>query len=94
MPYRFIRPTAVRNIILILVAVFSFQETVAQSTDQNYPVSASVFAAAPPNQNLSAYFSSSQALSVNLLLKDLTKTSIHVYLNMISIFRIKKSNRL
>ncbi|WP_221391414.1 hypothetical protein [Dyadobacter sp. NIV53] len=33
-----------------------------------------------PNQKLANYFSSSQALTINLLLKDLTKTSIQVYL--------------
>jgi hypothetical protein len=80
MPHRFIRPTAVRNFFLILAAVFSFRSSFSQSTDQNYPVSASAFVAAQPNQNLSAYFSSNQALSVTLLLKDLTKPSLQVYL--------------
>jgi hypothetical protein len=79
-PYRFIRLIAVRNFFLILVAVFSFRSSFSQSTDQNYPVSASAFVAAQPNQNLSAYFSSNQALSVTLLLKDLTKPSLQVYL--------------
>ncbi len=73
------------NLILFLAAAFSFQKVSAQSTDgaasrQTYPVTAQAFIVAQPNQRLSSYFSSSTALSVNLLLKDLTKNSIQVYL--------------
>ncbi|WP_221391427.1 hypothetical protein [Dyadobacter sp. NIV53] len=98
MPYRFIH-----HIIIILGALFLYRESLAQSTDeaavrQNFPVVSKVRAQAfilpQPNQRLVNYFSSNQALTVNLLLKDLTKTGIHVHPNMISIFRIKKSSRL
>ncbi|WP_149244322.1 hypothetical protein [Dyadobacter sp. 32] len=70
----------IRSLIILLIAGSGLESARAQSTDQNYPVSASAFVAAQPNQNLSAYFSSSQALSVTLLLKDLTKPSLQVYL--------------
>ncbi|WP_149244346.1 fibronectin type III domain-containing protein [Dyadobacter sp. 32] len=70
----------IRSLIILLIAGLGLESVRAQSTDQNYPVFASAFVAAQPNQNLSAYFSSSQALSVTLLLKDLTKPSLQVYL--------------
>ncbi|WP_254412211.1 hypothetical protein [Dyadobacter diqingensis] len=78
------------NLILFLAAVFSFRSTYSQSTDgaasrQNYPVTAQPFIVSQPNQRLSSYFSSTTgtpaaALTVNLMLKDLTKNSIQVYL--------------
>ncbi len=70
----------IRSLIILLISGLGLESARAQSTDQNYPVSASAFVAAQPNQNLSAYFSSSQAMSVTLLLKDLTKPSLQVYL--------------
>ena len=70
----------IRNLLLLLVVLFAFSELRAQSTDQNYPVTAQPFIVAQPTQRLSSYFSSSTALTVNLLLKDLTKNSIQVYL--------------
>ncbi len=75
MHYRF-----VRALLLLLTVLLFFRDVRAQSTDQNYPVTAQAFIVAQPNQRLSSYFSSSTALSVNLLLKDLTKNSIQVYL--------------
>ena len=69
-----------RSLIITLVALLCFANVRAQSTDQNYPVTAQAFIVSQPNQRLSSYFSSSTALTVNLLLKDLTKNSIQVYL--------------
>lgn len=75
MHYRF-----VRALLLLLTVLLFFRDIRAQSTDQNYPVTAQAFIVSQPNQRLSSYFSSSTALTVNLLLKDLTKNSIQVYL--------------
>ena len=66
--------------LLLLVALLSFGQSNAQTTDQNYPVTAQAFVVAQPNQKLAAYFASNKALTVSLLLKDLTKTSIQVFL--------------
>ncbi|PSL23628.1 fibronectin type III domain protein [Dyadobacter jiangsuensis] len=66
--------------LFLVTACCSPKEVHAQTTDQNYPVTAQAFIAAQPNARLSTYFSSNTALMVNLLLKDLTKSSIQVYL--------------
>jgi hypothetical protein len=75
----------IRSLIIILIAGPGLDSVCAQSTDgaasrQNYPVTASAFIMAQPNQKLASYFSSSRALTVSLLLKDLTKNNIQVYL--------------
>ena len=66
--------------LLLLAALLCFGQSGAQTTDQNYPVTAQAFVVAQPNQKLAAYFSSNRALTVSLLLKDLTKTSVQAYL--------------
>ena len=70
----------IRNTVYVLASLLSLGETFAQTTDQNFPVTAQAFIVPQANQKLANYFSSSQALTVNLLLKDLTKSSIQVYL--------------
>ncbi|GAB4011754.1 hypothetical protein GCM10028808_26100 [Spirosoma migulaei] len=47
---------------------------------QNYPVQTTAYFAAPFSQRLSDYFSSDKRLLVDLLLKDLTKSTVQVYL--------------
>ena len=74
-----------RSLIITLAALLCFANVHAQSTDQNYPVTAQPFILSRSNQRLSPYFSSgpgrrTAALTVGLLLKDLTKNSIQVYL--------------
>ncbi|WP_428654225.1 fibronectin type III domain-containing protein [Runella sp.] len=51
----------------------------AQTTD-NYPVQTTVYFGAPTTQRLSEWFTSDQRLFVQLLLKDLTKPSVSIYL--------------
>ncbi len=53
----------------------------AQLSGDNYPVQAHVHINGPGSLKLSEYFSSSTRLGVDLILKDLTKSSLEVYLS-------------
>ncbi|ADB40273.1 fibronectin type III domain-containing protein [Spirosoma linguale] len=64
--------------ILLVLSLMS-QRNVAQSI-QNYPVHTSAYFVGPPSQRLADYFSADKRLLVDLLLKDLTKPAIQVYL--------------
>ncbi|WP_428653960.1 fibronectin type III domain-containing protein [Runella sp.] len=63
---------------LLLILLYAFVSN-AQTTD-NYPVQTTVYFGAPTSQRLSEWFTSDQRLFVQLLLKDLTKPSVSVYL--------------
>ncbi|WP_428663808.1 fibronectin type III domain-containing protein [Runella sp.] len=66
---------AVTIVLMGFVSLFTY----AQTTD-NYPVQATGYFGAPTTQRLSDWFTSDQRLFVQLLLKDLTKPSVSVYL--------------
>ncbi len=65
---------------VLLVFVLGFSWSLQAQTTDNYPVQTTAYCAAPFSQRLSDYFSSDKRLIVNLLLKDLTKPSVQVYL--------------
>lgn len=65
---------------VLLVFVLGFSWGLQAQTTDNYPVQTTAYCAAPFSQRLSDYFSSDKRLIVNLLLKDLTKPSVQVYL--------------
>ena len=66
--------------VIIAFVAFCAESSFSQSTDQNYPVTASAFIMPQANQKLAGYFASNRAMTINLVLKDLTKPSIQVYL--------------
>src|SRR6218665_1428104 len=70
-----------KRLLAFTTFIFCFNITHAQLTGDNYPVQAHVYVNGGGSQKLSEYFSSSTRLGGDLILKDLTKSSLEVYLS-------------
>ena len=67
--------------VLMFLLITQYSSLITPSIAQgNYPVTTTAYFMAPFSQRLSNYFTSDKRLTVDLLLKDLTKSSIQVYL--------------
>ena len=67
--------------VLMIFLITQYSSLITPSIAQgNYPVTTTAYFMAPFSQRLSNYFTSDKRLTVDLLLKDLTKSSIQVYL--------------
>ncbi|WP_157585016.1 fibronectin type III domain-containing protein, partial [Runella zeae] len=76
----FLSKVSILSKVTLFVFVLGFSWGLQAQTTDNYPVQTTAYCAAPFSQRLSDYFSSDKRLIVNLLLKDLTKPSVQVYL--------------
>ncbi|WP_428665470.1 fibronectin type III domain-containing protein [Runella sp.] len=69
-----------RFLLLLNIFICLIIHPILSQTTDNYPVQTTVYFGAPTSQRLSEWFTSDQRLFVQLLLKDLTKPSVSVYL--------------
>ena len=68
------------NYFILLSLLLGGGQSYAQSGAENYPVTVTPIFGAPFSLKISEYFSSSNRLYIDLLLKDLTKSEIQCYL--------------